>query len=65
MPQNISKVVPLYLSLLHFYLEHEVTRKLVNHEGDYGLEIPAMFCFYGPEKATQCLETRLAKIKEQ
>ena len=55
-----------YISLsATFFLEHEVTGKRVNHEGGYGLEIPEKFCFYGPEKATQCLETRLKKIKEQ
>ena len=34
-PQNISKVVPLHLSLPHFYLELEVTGKRVNHAGGY------------------------------
>ena len=43
MPQSISKVVPLYLSLPHCYLEFDVTGKLVNC--DYGLEIPSRFCF--------------------
>ena len=64
-PQNISKVVPLHLSLPHFYQELEVTGKRVDREGGYGLEIPARFCFYGPEKATQWLETKPAKIEEQ
>ena len=50
-PQNISKVISLYLSLPHFYLEPEVTGKFVNRGG--------------PEKATQWLETRLSKIEEQ
>ena len=49
-PQNNSRLVPLYLSLPHFYLELEVTEKRVNREGRYGLEIPASFCFNGPEK---------------
>ena len=34
-PQNISKVAPLHLSLPHFYLELEVTGKRVNHAGGY------------------------------
>ena len=51
--QNLSKVVPLYLSLPHFYLQLEVTGKRADREGRYGLEIPARFCFYGPEKAIQ------------
>ena len=64
-PQDIAKVVLLYLSLPHFYLELEVTGKHVNHEGGYGLEILARFCLYRPEKATQWLETRLTKIEQQ
>ena len=64
-PQNISKVVPLYLSLPHSYLEPEVTRKHVKSGGSYGLEIPSRSCFYGPEKFTQWLETRLTNIEEQ
>ena len=52
-PQNIPKVVPLCLSLPHFYQEREATGKHVNREGVYKLEIPARFHFYPPEKATQ------------
>ena len=44
-PQSISKVVPLYLSLPHCYLELEVSKKCGNTSGGYGLEIP-MFRFY-------------------
>ena len=63
--QNISKVVSLHLSLSHCYLELEVTGKLVNRGGSYGLEIPARFRFHGPERATPWLETRLIKIEER
>ena len=55
----------LSLSLPHFYLELEVTRKRVNREGGYRLEILARFCLYGTENATQWLEARLTKIEEQ
>ena len=55
--KNISKVVPLYFSLWHI-----VTW---NRGGGNGLGIPPRFRFYGPEKATQWLETRLTKIEEQ
>ena len=43
----------------------EVTGKRVNREGAYCLKILARFRYYGPEKATQCLETGLTKMKEQ
>ena len=62
-PHNILKVVPLYLSPPLCYLELEATGKHVNH--GYELEIPPRFHFYGPEKRTQWLETRLTKIEEQ
>ena len=54
-PQNISKVVSLYLSLPHFYLELVFTGKHVNRESR----------FYGPEKASQWLDTRITKTEEQ
>ena len=63
--QNISKVISLYLSLPNFSLELEVTGKRVSRGGGYGLKIPARFCFYGPEKSTQWLETRLTKNEGQ
>ena len=46
-------------------MELEVTGKRVNREGGYCLEILARFRYYGPEKATQCLETGLTKMKKQ
>ena len=45
-PQNNSKVVSLYLSLSHCYLELEVTGKCVNHGGRYGLEFRQVFGFF-------------------
>ena len=64
-PRNISRVVSMFLSLPHCYLELEVTGKRVNRAGGYGFEIPARFRFYGSKKARQWLETRLTKIEEQ
>ena len=61
MPQNISKVVSLYLSLPHCYLELEITGKRVNRVSGYGLEIPGRFRFNGLE----WLEMTLTKIEEQ
>ena len=65
MPQNISKVVSLYLSLPHCYLELEITGKRVKRVSGYGLEIPGRFRFNGLGKATQWLEMTLTKIEEQ
>ena len=50
-------MVPLCFSLCHI-----VTW---NCGGGNGLGIPTRFRSYGPEKATQWLETRLTKIEEQ
>ena len=57
-PQNISRMVSLYLSLPHFQLELEVTGTVV-------VVMDLRFRFYGPENATQWLETRLTKIEEK
>ena len=46
MPQNISVIVSVFLSLPITLLV-----KCINHGGEYGLEIPANFNFCGPEKA--------------
>ena len=48
---EISVILFMLLSLPHFTLDIFATGKQVNHGGEYGLEIPADFHFYGPEKA--------------
>ena len=59
--KTFQKWFHLSLSIYpHFYVELEVTGKRVNREGGYCLEILAR-----SEKATQCLETGLTKMKEQ
>ena len=64
--KTFQKWFHLSLSIYpHFYVELEVTGKRVNREGGYCLEILARFRYYGPEKATQCLETGLTKMKKQ
>ena len=45
-------------------MELEVAGKRMDCGGGYGLEIPARFRFYGTEKSTQWIETRLTKIEE-
>ena len=41
------------------------TEKCVNHGGEYGLEFPSNFHFYGPEKATlNWLKNKIKKIEE-
>ena len=46
-PQNISKVVSLYLSLPHFYLELVFTGKRVNRESVTDLKFRQGFVFMG------------------
>ena len=48
---KISIIVSMFLSPLHF--EHLCNWELVNYGAEYGLEVPANFHFYGPEKATK------------
>ena len=45
MPQNSSKVVLLYLSLSHWYLQLEVTGNRMNRGGVYGLKSSSKISF--------------------
>ena len=58
-PQNVSKIVFMFMSLPHCALDIFVTVKRINHGGGYGLEIPANFHFYGPEKAINWLKNKI------
>ena len=49
-PQNILKVVSLYLFLPHCYLDLEVTGKCVNGGGSYGYELLQVFLFMGMKR---------------
>ena len=64
-PKNMPKIVFMFLSLPHCALDIFVTGKHINREGGYGLEIPANFCFYGPEKAINLLKNKINKIEEK
>ena len=48
---EISMIVSVFLSLSYCILHIFATGKRVNHGGEYGLEIPANFHFYGLEMA--------------
>ena len=43
-------IVSMFLSLLRYALDVFAIEKHVNHGGEYGLEIHAVFLFCGPEK---------------
>ena len=64
-PKNISKIVFMFLSLPHCALDIFVTGKRINRGGGYGLEIPANFYFYDPEKAINWLKNKINKIEEK
>ena len=64
-PKNMSKIVFMFLPLPHCALDIFVTGKRVNCRGGYGLEIPANFYFYGPEKAINWLKNKVNKIEEK
>ena len=57
-------IVSMFLSLLRCALDVFATGKGVNHGGEYGLEIPAIFLFYGPEKTIKLTTDEIIKIKE-
>ena len=64
-PKNISKYVFMFLSLPSCALDIVVTGKRVNRGGGYGLEIPASFCFYGPEKAITWIRKAITIAEER
>ena len=65
MPKNMSKVALMFLSLPHCALDIFVTGKRINRGGGYGLEIPANFYCYGPEKAINWFKNKINKIEKK
>ena len=57
-------IVSMFLSLLRCALDVFATGKHVNHGDEYGLEIPAIFLFYGPEKIIKLAKDNITKIEE-
>ena len=57
-------IVSMFLFLLHCALEVFATEKRVNQGGEYGMEIPAIFIFYWPEKIIKLAKDELKKIEE-
>ena len=57
-------IVPMFLSLLPCALDVFATAKRVSHGGEYGLEIPTIFLFYGPEKILKLAKDEITKIEE-
>ena len=58
-------IVSTFLSLLRCALDVFATAKCVNHGGEYGLEISAIFLFYGPEKIIKLTKDEITKIEEK
>ena len=49
-PQNISNLCSIFLKIPNTSIEVEVVGKRMNRGGGYGLEIPVVYRFCGPEK---------------
>ena len=62
-PKNMSKIVFMFLSLPHYALEIFVTGEHINRGNGYGLEIPAKFYFYFPEKVINWLKNKINKME--
>ena len=54
----------MILFLLRCALDVFATEKHVNHGGEYGMEIPLIFLFYGPEKIIKLAKDEITKIEE-
>ena len=57
-------IISMFLSLLRCALDIFATEKRVNHGREYGMEIPAIFLFYGPEKIIKLAKDEITKIEE-
>ena len=57
-------IVSMFLSLLRYALDVFAIEKHVNHGGEYGLEIHAVFLFCGPEKIIKLAKDEITKIEE-
>ena len=57
-------IVSMFLSLVRCALDVFATEKRINHRGEYGMEIPVIFLFYGPEKIIKLVQDQIAKIEE-
>ena len=55
----------MFLSLHYCVLDIFATEKRVNHEGEYGLETPANFHFYGPGTAIKLAKNEVTNVKEK
>ena len=64
LPENISKICFLFLKVPYTSIEAEVTGKRVNRGGGYGLEVPVIYYFTGPEKLVNCIEEKLIHCKQ-
>ena len=63
MPQNISKICMLFLKVPNTSITAEVVGKRLNRGGGYGLEIPVMYRFHGPEKLINWLGKKIKAVK--
>ena len=63
MPQNISKICMLFLKVPNTSITAEVVGERLNRGGGYGLEIPVMYRFHGPEKLINWLGKKIKSIR--
>ena len=58
-------IVSVFLSLPQYALDIFATEKQTNHEGEYGLEITAVFHLDGTEKTIRLAKNKITKIEEK
>ena len=54
----------MFLKVPNTLIEVQVVRKRLNHGGDYGLEIPVIYRFYGQEKLVNWLIKKTEAVKK-
>ena len=64
-PYNLSFLVYHFLARDVNRAVVEITGKYINRGAGYGLEVPCVFRFHGPEKFTARLSDGIAQLQEQ
>mgnify|MGYP001792401175 CR=1 FL=1 len=64
-PWNVSNFFSMFLKVPNTSIEVEVVGKRVNRGGGYGLEIPVVYRFNGPEKLVKWLIKKIEAVRKE
>ena len=64
-PWNVSNFFSMFLKVPNTSIEVEVVGKRVNRGGGYGLEIPVVYRFNGPENLVKWLIKKIEAVRKE